>query len=192
MKGKLTLIALFALFFTPMLIAVLLHSDWVDWRAAPEKAHGELVSPVVALGDFRLQDAGGTARGLDDLLGLWQLAYIAPDACLADCVETAGLMHNIRLAQDRRASQVGLVLLSRAALDESTRERITALDPTWLLFDDKAAGELIERMPDPVPGTLYIIDPEANIIERFASGVDLNGVRKDLDRLLTWTLRESQ
>jgi len=46
MKSKMTLIALFALFFTPMLLAVLLHSEWVDWRAAPEKAHGELVSPV--------------------------------------------------------------------------------------------------------------------------------------------------
>ena len=49
MKSKMTLIALFAMFFTPMLVAVLLHSEWVDWRAAPEKAHGELVSPVVPL-----------------------------------------------------------------------------------------------------------------------------------------------
>jgi len=192
MKSKMTLIALFALFFTPMLVAVLLHSDWVDWRAAPEKAHGELVSPVVPLGEFHLQDAAGNARGLDDFLGLWQLAYIAPDECLADCLETAGLMHNIRLAQDRRVSQVGLVLLSAAVLDDATRERIAALDPSWLVFDGKAAGELIERMPDPVPGALYIVDPEANIIERFASGADLNGVRKDLDRLLTWTLREPQ
>ena len=192
MKSKMTLIALFALFFTPMLVAVLLHSDWVDWRAAPEKAHGELVSPVVPLGEFHLQDAAGNARGLDDFLGLWQLAYIAPDECLADCLETAGLMHNIRLAQDRRVSQVGLVLLSAAVLDDATRERIAALDPSWLVFDGKAAGELIERMPDPAPGALYIVDPEANIIERFASGADLNGVRKDLDRLLTWTLCEPQ
>jgi len=192
MKSKMTLIALFALFFTPMLLAVLLHSEWVDWRAAPEKAHGELVSPVAPLGDFRLQDADGNARSLDDLLGRWQLAYIAPDECLAECLETAGLMHNIRLAQDRRASEVGLVLLSATALDDATRERIAALDPSWLIFDGNAAGKLIERIPDPAPGTLYIVDPEANIIERFAPGVDLNGVRKDLDRLLTWTVREPQ
>jgi hypothetical protein len=192
MKSKMMLIALFALFFAPMLVAVLLHSEWVDWRAAPEKAHGELVSPVAPLGDFDLPDAGGDDRGLDDLIGRWQLVFIAPDECLADCLETTGLMHNIRLAQDRRASEVGLVMLSASALDEAKRERIDALDPAWLVFDGKAAGDLIVRMPNPAPGTFYIVDPEANIIERFAPGADLNGVRKDLDRLLTWTVREPQ
>lgn len=192
MKSKMMLIALFALFFTPMLVALLLHSEWVDWRAAPEKAHGELVAPVVPLGEFDLRDAGGDARDLDDLLGQWQLAFIAPAQCGTDCLETAGLMHNIRLAQDRRASQVGLILLSPAPLEDTARERITGLDASWLVFDGDAAASLIEQMPGPAPGTLYIVDPEANIMERFAPGADLNGVRKDLDRLLTWTVREPQ
>jgi len=192
MKSKMTLIALFALFFTPILVAVLLHSEWVDWRAEPEKAHGELVAPVVPLREFDLRDAGGDARDLDDLLGQWQLAFIAPGRCGSDCLETAGLMHNIRLAQDRRASQVGLVLLSAVQLEDETRKRIIALDPSWLVFDGEAAASLIKRMPGPAPGTIYIVDPEANIMERFAPGADLNGVRKDLDRLLTWTVREPQ
>lgn len=192
MKSKMTLIALFALFFTPMLVAVLLHSEWVDWRAAPEKAHGELVSPVVPLGEFELRDAGGNARSRDDLLGRWQLVFIAPGACGSECIETAGLMHNIRLAQDRHASEVGLVLISAGELDDATHDRIAGLDPSWLVFDGNAAASLIQRMPDPTPGTLYIVDPEANIMERFAPGADLNGVRKDLDRLITWTVREPQ
>jgi len=192
MKSKMTLIALFALFFTPMLVAVLLHSEWVDWRAAPEKAHGELVSPVVPLGPFELTDAGGDARSLDDLLGRWQLVYIAPPTCDSECMEIAGLMHNIRLAQDRRASQAGLVLLSTTELEDATHRQITRLDPAWLLFDGEAGDALIERLPSAAPGTFYIVDPEANIMERFAPGADLTGVRKDLDRLLTWTVREPQ
>lgn len=192
MKSKMTLIALFALFFTPMLVAVLLHSEWVDWRAAPDKAHGEFVSPVVPLGAFDLRDAGGNARSLDDLLGRWHLVYIAPPTCGPECIETAGLMHNIRLAQDRRASQAGLVLLSATELDDATHRRITRLDPTWLLFDGEAGDAFIQRLPSAAPGTFYIVDPEANIMERFAPGADLNGVRKDLDRLLTWTVREPQ
>lgn len=190
MKSKMTLIVLFALFFTPILVAVLLHSEWVDWRAAPEKAHGELVSPVVPLGAFELRDAGGEARSLDDLLGRWQLVYIAPPRCGPECLETAGLMRNIRLAQDRRAPEAGLVLLTTGALDDTTHQRITRLDPAWLLFDDEAGRALIQRLPSRVPGTFYIVDPEANIMECFAPGADLNGVRKDLDRLLTWTVRE--
>lgn len=192
MKSKMTLIALFALFFTPMLVAVLLHSQWVDWRAAPEKAHGELVSPVVPLGEFDLQDASGDARDLDSLQGRWQLVYIAPRQCLSDCLETAGLMHNIRLAQDRRVSEVGLIMLGTGDIDPTAEERIDALDGSWLIFDGDAGDRLIDRFPDPAPGAFYIVDPEANIMERFAPGADLNGVRKDLDRLLTWTVREQQ
>lgn len=192
MKSKLTLIALFTLFFTPVLIAIFLHSGWVNWRAEPDKAHGELVFPVVPLGEFKLRDAGGSVRSLDDLLGHWQLVFIAPRRCPADCLETAELMHNIRLAQDRHASEVSLILLSATDLDHAVFDRITALDHSWLVFDGGAGDKLIERMPGPAPGAFYIIDPEANIMERFAPGVDLNGLRKDLDRLLTWTLREPQ
>jgi len=192
MKSKLTLIALFALFFTPMLIAVLLHSQWVDWRAPPDKAHGELVSPVVPLGEFDLLDASGNSRSLADLLGRWHLVFIAPRQCGADCIETAALMHNIRLAQDRHQSEVGLILVSATRLAETTRDRILELDDAWLLFDGEAGDALIQRLPSATPGTFYIVDPEANIMERFAPGADLTGVRKDLDRLLTWTLREPQ
>lgn len=190
MKNKLILIALFALFFTPMLVAVLLHSEWVDWRAAPEKAHGELLAPVVPLGDFSVSDAGGTNRSLHDLLDRWQLVYVTDQECEEECLQTAMLMHNIRLAQDRRQDEVGLILVSGRELDPSQYRLIRDMDPTWQVFDGEAGRTLIDRMPNPDHGTFYIVDPEANIMERFDPGADLNGVRKDLDRLLTWTVRE--
>lgn len=190
MKNKLVLIALFALFFAPVLVAVVLHSEWVNWRAAPERANGELIEPVIPLGEFEHADAGGTPRGLQDMLGRWQLVLISRHACRDHCLETAELMHNIRLAQDRHRDEVGLVMLHTRKLAPETRRRITEMDPTWLLFDAKAAQALAARLPEPADGSLYIVDPEANIIERFGPDADLNGVRKDLDRLLTWTLRE--
>lgn len=190
MKNKLVLLALFALFFTPMLVAVLLHSEWVDWRAAPEKAHGELVEPVIPLGEFEHADAGGTPRRLQDLLDRWHLVLVVRRPCRSDCLETAALMHNIRLAQDRHLDEVGLVMLSTRELAPETRRRINGLDPSWLLFDESAGRALADRLPEPVDGSLYIVDPKANIMERFGPDADLNGVRKDLDRLLTWTLRE--
>lgn len=192
MKSRLTLIALFTLFFTPVLIAIFLHSEWVNWRAAPDKAHGKLVSPVIPLDEFTLREAGGSVRSLEDLLGRWQVIFIAPRRCLTDCLETAELMHNIRLAQDRHASEVNLILLSATDLGNAVFDRISALDHTWLVFDGDAGQNLMERLPDPAPGAFYIIDPEANIMERFAPDADLNGLRKDLDRLLTWTLRDPQ
>ena len=192
MKNKVVPIALFALFFAPILVAVVLNSTWVDWRAAPEKAHGRLIEPVVPLGEFEHIDAGGEPRNLHDVLDRWQLVFVSRQPCREACLETTALMHNIRLAQDRHSSEVGLTMLSAQQLDPKTRRRINKLESPWLMFDGDAGRALAERLPDSTDGSLYIVDPEANILERFEPGADLNGVRKDLDRLLTWTLREQQ
>lgn len=192
MKNRLVVSALLALFFTPVLVAVVLHSEWVDWRPMPDKAHGELIEPVVPLGKFQHADAAGTPRELADLLDRWQLVFVSQEACRSDCIETATLMHNIRLAQDRHRDEVGLVMLHGTELAPETMRLIAESDPAWLLFDGTAGQALIERLPEASDGSLFIVDPKANIIERFGPGANLNGVRKDLDRLLTWTLREQQ
>ena len=192
MKNKLVLIALFAIFFAPVLVAVVLNSKWVNWRAAPEKAHGELIEPVIPFGAFEYADASGQPRELSDLLNRWHLLLVSRQPCREDCLETAALMRNIRLAQDRHRDEVGLIMLHSPELTAKTRRRIAALDPTWLLFDKAPAQALTARLPEASDGTLYIVDPKANIIERFGPDTNLTGVRKDLDRLLTWTLREQQ
>jgi cytochrome oxidase Cu insertion factor (SCO1/SenC/PrrC family) len=192
MKSRLTLIALFAVFFAPVVAAVLLHSQWISWQAPPAKAHGELIEPVVPLGTFRLADAAGNETTLDDLTGRWQLVYTTRETCGGACVETLSLMHNIRLAQDRHMDEVGLVVLSQRELDDGTLARLRAMDRGWHLFDGDAGSALLARFPDVQSGAFYIVDPDGNIMERFDPGADLNGVRKDLDRLLTWTVREQQ
>jgi hypothetical protein len=190
MKNKATLILLFAVFFAPMLIALLLNSQWLDWRATPDRAHGELLQPVVPLGDFQLTDATGQARSRADLAERWQLVFTTTEACSAECRETLLLLHNIRLAQDRRAGEAGLLLITDQALDPALVEELQRLDATWTLFDDASGATLLERFPEPEPRAFYIVDPETNIMERFAADADPTGIRKDLDRLLTWTVRE--
>lgn len=190
MNNKLTLIALFALFFAPILAAVMLHSEWIQWRAAPDRAHGQLIEPVVPLGRFALPDAGGRTRTEHDLAGRWQLAYVTRGECSADCIETLTLMDNIRRAQDRHQSRVGLLVLSGAQLRPAVLDHIAGLGPAWLAFDGRAGRRLVDRLPGADESAFYIIDPEANIMERFDRQENLNGIRKDLDRLLTWTVRE--
>lgn len=192
MKNKLTLLALFALFFAPVLVAIVLHSEWIDWQASPDKAHGELIDPVVPLGGFSLPDAGGNPRSLADLRGRWQLVHVVDDGCRGDCMQRLELMFNIRLAQDRHADEVGLILLADGELPSEKAATIESTDGNWLLFDGASAAELLRRFPEPEPGTSYIVDPKANIMERFGPDRPLNGIRKDLDRLLTWTVSEQE
>jgi len=189
-RNRLVLIALFGLFFAPMLAAVLLHSRWIAWQAPPEKAHGELIQPVEPLGPFQLDDAFGQPRTLDDLKGLWQLAHARRGACGDACLERLVLMHNIRLSQDRHRDEVGLLLVTDHDIDAAVLDELRALDPSWLVFAGRAGERLLDRFPGEPVGAFYIVDPEANIMERFGPHADLDGVRKDLDRLVTWTVRE--
>lgn len=189
-RNRLTLIALFALFFVPILAAVLLHSEWITWQADPDRAHGELIQPVVPLGEFRLTDAEGRSRTADDLVGRWQLVHVALDGCNAACLDRLILMRNLRIAQDRHADEIGLLLITNAEFDEPAPTPLGGHDAGWTIFDGAAGAQLLARFPEAADGTFYIVDPEANIMERFPPGVDLNDVRKDLDRLLTWTVRE--
>ena len=190
MKNKVTLILLFAVFFTPVLVALLLNSQWLDWRATPARAHGELLQPVVPIGPFELHDVTGQTRTPADLAGRWQLVFTTAEACDSECRETLVLLHNIRLAQDRRAAEAALVLITDQTLDPSLAEQLQRIDSTWTIFTGDAGAALLTRFPDHDPRAFYIVDPEANIIERFGPDADLTGIRKDFDRLLTWTVRE--
>lgn len=190
MNNKLTLILLLAVFFVPILIAVLLNSQWVDWQAEPRRAHGELLQPVVPIGAFEFHDATGTPRSQADLAGRWQLVYATTDECADECQKILALMHNIRLAQDRHAAKAALLMITDRRLDGELIQSILALDPTWTIFDGEAGRMLLLRFPGAPTGGFYIVDPDTNIIEYFAPDADPTGIRKDLDRLLTWTVRD--
>ncbi|MDT8449788.1 MAG: hypothetical protein RQ847_06400 [Wenzhouxiangellaceae bacterium] len=189
-KSRLTLVLLFAVFLAPIVAAVVLHSRWIDWQAAPARAHGELIEPVEPLGAFRADDATGTARSLGDLTGRWQLVLVAGGPCDDACRERLALMRRIRIAQDRHADEVGLVLIAGHELPAPLVDELQRLGPAWLAFDGAAGTRLRRRFPDAGTGAYYIVDPEGNIMERFDLEAKPTGIRKDLDRLLTWTVRE--
>ncbi|MFU8877235.1 MAG: SCO family protein [Wenzhouxiangellaceae bacterium] len=190
MKNRLVPILLIALFVVPMLAAVLLQSSWLDWQPEPERAHGTLLMPVVALGGFEATDAAGNVRSERDLHGRWWLVRVIDGQCDPDCRQRLDLLHRVRLAQDRHVADIGMLLLASSSLDAELRSRIVEFGPAWMLFEGAAATDLRARFPEAADGATFIIDPEGNIMERFEPGADATGIRKDLRRLLTWTLRE--
>ena len=94
------------------------------------------------------------------------------------------------LARKVAVGGVILLLLAPQTLEAGLRQQIVELAPAWMVFEGPETDRLRSRFPEPVHGATFIVDPEGNIMERFEPDADATGIRKDLRRLLTWTVRE--
>lgn len=179
--NKQAIILVFLFFLTPVIIAVLLHSEWFSWQPGGTRNHGELIQPVIPLPEFDQRS---------DLLERWQLVHLRQTECDETCLEDLYWLRQVRLAQDRHQPDVGLMLITTAPLDEPTRGRIRELAEDFRIIEGGTAADLLEAFPiDESGGGSYILDPMANIILRYPADADPNGIRRDLRRLLTWTQR---
>ncbi len=189
MKKRTSLILLFLVFFVPVVISVLLHSDWFEWRPDGTRAHGELIEPVVELGEFRHEHQGEVVER-DDLLDRWQLTHVTTGGCDEVCLESLYWLRQIRTAQDRHQLDIGLMLVAGETVSDETRSEIRELSEDFAIVDGATGAELSARFPDSPGQRRYILDPDANIIMSYAEDADPNGIRRDLRRLLTWTQRD--
>ena len=189
--NRTAIIAVFALFLVPVILATLLHSQWFDWQPAGGRNHGELIQPVIELSDFEVRDASDQPVRRADLFERWQLVYVVSGVCEDACLENLYWLRQVRRAQDRHQPDVGLMFLSDQAQPPDTIEAIAELADDYLVLAGPPASALLEQFPDHEgQGGFYIVDPMANIIMRYPADADHNGIRRDLRRLLTWTQRD--
>lgn len=185
---KATVALLLALFFAPVAIAILLNSQWLDWRPGSTRNHGELLQPAVRLPEFSLDTASGSRVTREALAGQWQLLHYRSARCSEACLEDLYWMRQIRLGQDRHQPEVDLMLVTPGVLDNETLRAIHDLADDYRVFAGQAGQTLAAALPDPgVEAISYIVDPKGHIILSYPQDADLNGMRRDLSRLLTWT-----
>lgn len=186
--NKKVLVAVLALFLAPVIIAVLLNSQWLDWRPGGTRNHGELLQPPPRLPAFDLTTADGRVATRDSLAGQWQLLHYRAGECGEACLEDLYWIRQVRRAQDRHQPEIALMFISEAHLDQPVLESIDELAADMRVFHGKDGRELAGELPDHgVEAISYIVDPEGHIILRYPREADFNGMRRDLSRLLTWT-----
>ena len=92
----------------------------------------------------------------------------------------------------KNRTRLGLLFVSRNGLTPVNSSEVQAIDPGLLLATDPG-GELSQALRDPADepvmtsGQTYLLDPFGNIILAYAKNSDPNGIKKDLNRLLTWS-----
>jgi len=191
--NKTTVIAILALFLAPIVIAVLLNSQWLDWRPDSTRNYGELLEPAVRLPEFELSTASGETATRETLAGRWQLLHYQPSGCNEACLEALYWLRQIRLGQDRHQPEIALMLITPGEVEDRALEQIRDLAEDYRVFDSDSGSALAPALPDPgLEPISYIVDPEGHIILRYPQDADFNGMRKDLSRLLTWTQTEPE
>lgn len=186
--NKKTILLVFAMFGLPVVIATLMHSQWLDWRPAETRNHGTLIRPVIEWNAETVRDVSGEPIGREQLVNRWFLVFHTPEACDSECLDTLYWLRQIRLSQDRHVPDIGLLLIHEPVMSEDLIGDVQALSDVFIIVDGDNALALGQQFPSTTEtGTRYILDPMANIIMSYGSDQSPNDIRKDLGRLLTWT-----
>ena len=175
-RGRLMLIALFALFFGSMLVAGVLRFS--GWQPAGHRNHGELLSPP---GDLRAMTplrGNGGAYAWEPAARIWRIALAPPPDCAADCHALAGDLDKVWQLLGHRADHVQVLWIGTPPADLAAMPALHALRP------DPALLAALPRAADPAGTPVYVIDPNGFVILRYAPGFDPAGLRADLAKLL--------
>lgn len=199
-RNRLVLVAIFVLFLVPLVAALLLQPEQFGEDPVNTVNRGDLVQPPVPLGMEGVTLMDGRVA-LDETRGRWTLLHVIGEgACDARCEAAVTDLRQIHTAAGRHQDDVR-VLLFGTSLD---RAGLEAIDDRFLLVETLdaeplRAADAASRPPgtatpaaEPQPagnGTTFIVDPEGNLMLRYAPGYARDDLNKDLTKLLKWSGR---
>jgi cytochrome oxidase Cu insertion factor (SCO1/SenC/PrrC family) len=178
-KARLTLLAVFAVFAAPLVLAILAFNFW---RPAKTSNYGELLPPT-ALPALQLSAPDGTPFALESLRGKWLMLHVDHDACGQACRTKLYNMRQIRIAQGKHLDQVErvfLVLDDAPLAPELSRE---FAGTHFLRLNDAADLPAPLRAAD-ATARIFLVDPVGQLMMRYPPEADAARIVKDLKRLL--------
>ena len=178
-RGRLALLGLFALFFLPLVAALVLNVAAPGWLPFGRVNRGELVRPPqpVAAGDVRALD--GAAFGPDGE-AVWQLVYVGSSECGDPCSTALARMRQARLALGKDAGRVARWWLMTAMPDARSVSSARAEYPGLRLGVVSARSVLVPG----APGSVRLVDPAGLLVLRYPPDASASAILKDLRRLL--------
>lgn len=184
-RPRIAFLAIFALFLLPLALAWLMHTGAL--RFEPERTDnlGRLVIPPVPL-DWNLARLDLPDRAPDGLEGAWVMLFPLAEPCDVSCLQRVRTLRQVWRAMGRRGERVRLAVLSRAPAG-SPGLALREIHPQLYLLQHPGAGfeDALRRAADGArQPSVYLVDPQGNIMMTYAPEDDLNMLRKDLQKLL--------
>jgi len=191
-RQKITLIGIFALFFGPLILVMLMRSSWWQYQPANLKNQGHLVQPPVHLSLEQNQ-----AKKAE---GKWLILYVLAQPCDQACIDHATSLRQIHRASGRERDHLAVVLLGPDDVEPGLWPKLESIYPEFLLLTDTGTTALeilaavnigvAENTGDTSSIHTYVLDPMLNVILAYGANTSANDIHKDLKRLLKWSDQE--
>jgi hypothetical protein len=152
------------------------------WPPASRVNYGELIEPR-PLSDPELERVDGGPFRLSSLRGKWLLVQIDGGGCGPACRRKLLYMRQLRLAQGKDMERIERVWLVTDAspVDPALRREFEGTHLVRAGASPLAGDFPAQRDPSEY---IYLVDPLGNLMLRWSSAPDPNGMRRDLSRLL--------
>ena len=185
-RGQLLLLA--ALFFGPLLAAVLLYFVLPGWQPHARTNYGELIDPARPLPEFQLVDADGKTHGREALHGHWSYVYLGGSSCDTACADKLYQIRQIRtLLNEKRLRVQRVYIAPDAAQLPALRAQLTELHPDLKIYAEADLAVPLQKLFGSVGAdrdALYLVDPLANWLMVYPAAADSPGILKDIKKLL--------
>lgn len=185
--SRLYMLALFALFFTPLLVAMWMYFGPNTWISQQTQNHGVLIQPPRPLDEFNLKSFDGVSWTHEQFLGKWTILYLGDGHCDLHCEASLFKMRQVQLALGRDSER-----MQRKYLGIGEHSKSKNLKEIFKNYPDMQAAWVapslfrihLPQFKDLDEHTIYIIDPLGNVMMSYSKHATAKGIKKDLKRLL--------
>ena len=189
-RQQFTLLGIFALFFGPLLLVMLMRSSWWQYQPGGLKNNGHLVQPPVHLSLDETQEIDGK----------WLILYVLDPTCDQACTESVTALRQIHRAAGRNGDHLAIALLSNKKPEPALQARLEAIYPefNFLVDPGHTALSALETISTGITADTvesdnihtYILDPNLNVVLAYRTSANPTDIHKDLKRLLKWSDQE--
>lgn len=177
--GRTQFLLIALVFFGPLIIATWLYFGGAGFQPEGRTNHGELLQPVVDIGDV-LPDS--SIHGHND--GHWLLVYSNDGVCDETCEYALYTLRQSRLMLGKEMDRLVRVFLH----GDSAPDTVFLADEHAGLVNltDSGFNKLLQnKKPTGLPaGGYYLVDPLGNLVMYFRPDIDPSDMVEDIKRLL--------
>lgn len=174
---------LIAVFVVPLLIAIVMYSLRGQMPTVGSVSHGELIHPAEPIEVLQIQSQNNQTISITDVTGKWTYLIHAPHGCDLECEASLFKLRQTKAATGRERNRIQSVLL----LGEKQ------LTPEVAMRNEKIKVGRLNRLElesqagvnkELIPGTIYLLDPNGNMMMKYDNMATSKGMLKDIKKLL--------